>query len=316
MPTFIHEYAHAEQSLRGADRRTFSRHRPQDFVNPNGAPHGFGYITAGRKKARGLGRRNGDTLNDKRTGDPVQDEQKDLQYLGHAIEIDSWASGAATELMDEIMSDERRSYRRGERNRKIAEIKRDISQGYVNTRSLDRYTNMVYNSFNGHFKRDGVDVDHNEIMKVWKIFAKKLATKLDSYRDATAPTMTGRLPLDGASSEPVQHDRGIVDDPDSLSTRFRNIIAGKPFGEAVKLLAQDAARSYIERRDVKDIDDLEYSLRASRPDNYRYIQFITDHYFAGEWNDAREEKIENVFGRIFHRDIRGMISGEPVRQAA
>jgi hypothetical protein len=154
IPIFVHEYAHLEQNLR-------SKSTSADF----------GYITTGVKGRTRQGKRGGYLRNQE--GDiPAY-----LRYKGNIDEIDSFASQAAAEIMDDVLS----SHRLRDINYIIQSIQQDIAAGYVSSDTYSQYSKMLRDTFDGAYAYLGLKTQQME--KVWKRFAKRVYQKLEDYKN-------------------------------------------------------------------------------------------------------------------------------------
>lgn len=156
IPVFVHEYAHLEQNLR-------SKSTSADF----------GYITTGVKGRTRQGKRGGYLRNQE------SDIVSYLRYKGNLDEIDSFASQAAAELMNDALSSSRELYNI---NDLITQIQQDVATGYHSSDTYSQYSRMLRDAFDGAYADIGLRPQQME--KVWKRFAKRVYQKLNDYKTA------------------------------------------------------------------------------------------------------------------------------------
>jgi hypothetical protein len=288
IPTFVHEYAHHEQNLRRTGWKSSGK-----GAELNGYSADFGYITVGRKGNNRVPKRGGVL----RTAHASPEHN--LRYTGNVNEIDSFASGAAAELMHEFLADRaRNSWRASDINADIEQIKQDLAQGYVSSDQFSRYTDLVYNTFNGYYDRLGLK--REQVQKVWKRFARLVASKLDDYREPTVGAqLTDRMPLNG---NPYGTHRATPKSASSkIDQRFSTIAREETFPNVVNRLARIAARDYV-NNEVTWTDPLDYYK------HHRYASmkgeawdFIVRHYLGGDRFEEKSEQVEKIFDRLFQR---------------
>lgn len=291
IPTFVHEYAHHEQNLRRTGWKSSGK-----GSKLNGYAADFGYITVGRQGNNRVPKRGGVL----RTAH--KSTEHGLRYTGNVKEIDSFASGAAAELMHDILTDkERNHWRTVDVNRQIEEIKKDLASGYARSDSINRYTDLVYDTFNGYY--DALGLKREQVRKVWQTFARKVASKLDDYReDVVGSQLTDRLPLNADPQNPY----GIERSPSkSVSTkidqRFAAIAREETFSGVVNRLAKLSAKDYVDD-EVTWTDPVEYYAvhpRASMKG--QAWDFIVRHYLGGDRYEGKAEDVEKIFNRLFKR---------------
>jgi hypothetical protein len=146
VPIFIHEYTHYEQWERGlSGKRT------------------RGYISAGGEKKNPF-------MGDNFTTDGTPEQQ--MRYTGAAHEVESYAAGAAVELIQSHMR-----YGKIE-NSDIDDLCQSIALCYSNTTQMQRY--WWLREYRDHYIEQGFDGQELEI--VFKRFMKILYKKLQQFR--------------------------------------------------------------------------------------------------------------------------------------
>jgi hypothetical protein len=291
IPTYVHEYAHWEQALRrGNPARANTRSKKP---NPNGYGTDFGYITVGRVGNNRVGKRGGYM----RT--PEKGVADDLRYFGSLHEIDSFASGAAARMMHEVMMDAaRRSWSRPDVNRTIEDLKRDLAMGYSEALEVNRYMSKLYATFEGHY--DHLGLKREQMVKVWRRFAKLVSQKLDDYLETNrGKAFNDRLPLDGTEVE--RYRPTAIED--ERHARFREIADKETFAETVKRLARISARNFVN-------SDEHYSDPVGSAERYGLgsmatdaAQFLRNYYFPHSYDEPNYEKMRDIFKRMYKRYV-------------
>ena len=290
IPTFAHEYAHAQQGLlRGVSapaqpRRVGRRANPEEWRGD------FGYITVGR--AARTGKRGGELRS------PSKSPEHRLRYLGNVREIDSFASGAAAAMMDEVLRGEDRdpwqkSARR--RNETIDDIQENLryASAYGDDYSYNRYLDLLHDTFEGRYDRLGLQRD--EVEKVWRRFKKIVAQKLDDYRVEVA----GSTNMDRIPAEPRYHERRSRPARDSLDPAYLRVAEAMPFSETVKALAYRSAMDlvyneshYRSTEEMAESGDLGDTGRAA-------WAFIASYYFDAFDSGEKAERVEAIFRKMY-----------------
>ena len=146
IPTYLHEYAHLEQAIRGS--------------NPN---RDHGYITGQDGKKFGLFR------------EPRKSQIDYLQYHGSSHEIDSFASGAASQIVQTI---------RDEYDFNLALDSVRSGLGDVGVVDYQRYLHIMHDALHGYYDEHGLR--KGEMGPVWKRFQRLVYQKLEDYRHPDA----------------------------------------------------------------------------------------------------------------------------------
>lgn len=173
-PTFIHEYTHLEQNLRGGHIQG-ERDR--------------GYITIGGGKFGG-----------RRT--PNKGKIEMLRYASSSKEIDSFAADTASSLFNGFGRD----YSINDDIKKALE---EMAAGY-GVENFERYAQLRYQTFEGRFAHLGLKPEEMEY--VWKRFLKLVYRKLiayrinteESYRDPPVWKVVAKKGLKAAAPEIAQ----------------------------------------------------------------------------------------------------------------
>jgi hypothetical protein len=149
MRTFIHEYAHLEQWLLGAAATS----NDAGYIKVKGGKHG--------------NRRS-----------PEKGNAERLRYYGSHLEIDSFASDTASEIIQNM--------KEGRYNHEVSDydiktVLTDIAAGYggSSSRSMERYSELKYSTFQGEFEEIGLDP--SEMQKAYQRFLKSVYQKLWQY---------------------------------------------------------------------------------------------------------------------------------------
>lgn len=150
-PTFVHEYVHLEQHLRGG---SIAGDRDMGYISVNG-------------KKRLTTRRN-----------PRNGNLARLLYRSSANEIESFAADTASQLIAGFQ----RSYRHGftNLNSDISASLAGIANGYVDTPSLRGYTQMAWGEWDE--VANFYNIPKHELVRTYRRFLKSVYKKLWFYR--------------------------------------------------------------------------------------------------------------------------------------
>jgi hypothetical protein len=161
-PIFAHEYAHFEQ---------FARKNPNTGGDPD---RDFGYVTTGVKDRGGKGKRGGLM----RTPDESPHHQ--LRYYGSSHEIDSFAAGAASEIVEELKQGSGGLWNDLDSNlRDFLKWMGNDGGPQTNHSQYQHYEHLMWNVAQGYYDKAGVKRD--QIDKVWNRFRKLVYQKLLDY---------------------------------------------------------------------------------------------------------------------------------------
>ena len=284
VPTFTHEYAHLEQELR----------RPQKYnAAKKYTSRDFGYMAdkTSRRSRNSVGGRGG---RGEWSRNPWGGDQANLRYTGNVREIDSFASGAAAEMMSALQTDRRRGYNwQSYWNANIDDIKSNLVYGYnSHSRSYERYQNIAHAAFDGYY--DHVGFKKEQMAKVWKAFVKKVSQKLDDYKIDSPTQDVKPMRFVDRSEEP---DYPVGREPlsrQSYAEQFA-LAANKPFAEGVKALAANRAKAL-----PNDERTRQYVSKGYGDDMHKDEDFIGRYYSQGERHPLAQKAIaiyRNLVGR-------------------
>ena len=288
IPTFVHEYAHLEQSLRRPTTWNKKRER---------GSRDFGYVTSktSRSKKNSVGGRGG---RGEWARTPWDSDEANLRYYGNVREIDSFASDAAAEIMSGLQSQERRAYGwQRYWNENIDDLKSNLVYGHDDSsRSFATYRNMMWNAFDDAYAHVGLKPE--QMKKVWQTFVKKVVLKLDDYKIENTDTTGRDMRLPDRSQEADYPDRREPMSRANFAQQFA--LAGtKPFAEAVKALAANRARSL-----GNDERARQQVAQGFADDMHMDEMFIAERFTHGEYSAMGKKAIaiyRELVGRYMDR---------------
>lgn len=260
IPTFAHEYAHFEQWLRGHDTNSVG-------------DQNIGHITAGVEKRSGRGKRGSYTVG--------RDEASYLRYKSFNIEIDSFASSAAAELMHEIQT-RHRSWGGSDINTSIDGLLDYLRYGnsYGASKHYDHYFDLYRRAIEGRYAHIGLKPE--QMTKVWKRFVKRVYERLQDY--------SGKRP--GKMGSYTAH---------RASEQHLNIAKRLPFAQAVQEIAKINAVRIIRGGNAPFTDEaLQYEVSHGYGEGQdQSEEFLRGYYFGDDaWDNPQWDKVKELYRKM------------------
>jgi hypothetical protein len=260
-PVFVHEYAHLEQWLRGGSKA-------------GGKDHGYTTVAGGPKGNR----RN-----------PNGGDAEYLRYKGSANEIDSFASQAASEIIQNARryspyNDDRVS------PQDISGALAAIAEGYgTGGRSVEGYESLNRRTMEGEFADLGFKPE--EMTTVWNRFLKLVYHKLWEYREKVF----------GKSMSPFE----AKNYPQKWFEWAKRGLAN-----CTAILANHVAKQIIS--DFPHERDPEYLMKRAQYEGPREkaAAFLESYFFRTEYDWEKSSKIANAFTVLVRKRVTAMLQGD------